>query len=255
MKKIFGILLIGSMLCFTGNIKAQDASEGGLLEHVGVGLNANFIKGFGIAAHISVLPTLKARVGINYFGLKILPGILDKQPFNGDEYNYQTTGVGKETVPGEINKINLSMINGSILADWYPFGGNSVFSVTGGVYIGTDRVNVAGRADRDFSYQSIQVKPDADGTVKGYISMGSVIKPYLGIGLGKTIPNSRIGFRWDLGVIYQGAPSFYSDNAGGKFTTDDIDTSGASDSYKQVLNLVTMPLYPQMQFTLSYRIF
>lgn len=255
MKKIFSVLLIGSIVCFTGNVKAQNASEGGLLQHVGVGLNANLIKGYGISIHLSILPTLKARAGLNYFGLGIIPSILEKQTFNGDAYDYQTTNLGKESVKGEIAKINLSMINGSILADWYPAGGNSIFSITGGFYIGTDRVKVSGSADGDFSYEKIQVKTDADNTFKGHIQMGNVIKPYIGIGLGKTISNSRIGFRWDLGVVYQGAPSFYSDNAGGKFSIDDLNTEGIGDDYKSVLDLVTIPWYPQMQFTLSYRIF
>ncbi|MCL1867920.1 MAG: hypothetical protein FWF72_03080 [Paludibacter sp.] len=256
MKKVFSIFLIGSMLCFAGNIKAQDASEGGFLEHGGIGLNVNFLKGYGISAHLSLLPTLKARVGLNYFGLGIIPTILGSTDFHANDYDFKTTGIGEETVDGKITKINLAMINGSILADWYPFGGNSVFSITGGCYIGADRVNVAGDAHNDFSYQNIQIKTNNDGTFKGYIQMGNIIKPYIGIGLGKTIPNSRVGFRWDLGVVYQGKPSFYSDNAkGGKFNADEIDKEGMGDGYNAVYNAVTMPIFPQMQFTLSYRIF
>ncbi|MDR1653165.1 MAG: hypothetical protein LBS01_05870 [Prevotellaceae bacterium] len=251
MKKVFSILFAAALLCSANGIKAQNASEGGFMDHLGVGLNYSFLKGEGISVHFSLLPILKARVGLNYFGLGLVPSLIKEQSFEADSYD----GTQAESVSGEINKAGIAMINGSILADYYPFGGNTVFSITGGVFIGTDRVNVSGKADGDFSFEGVKIKPNADGTFKGHISMGSVIKPYIGIGLGKTIPNKRVGFRWDLGMIYQGKFGLYSDNAGGKFTLDDSKVGEANDGYKTVLDMVTLAVYPQMTFTLSYRIF
>jgi len=245
MKKIFGILLIGSMLCFTSNIKAQDASEGGLLEHVGVGLSASIFSGPGIGAHISVLPILKARVGISWIGFNVPINA----EFNGDSYD----GSVPESVSGKMNKAGFSFLNAHILADFYPFGGNSVFSITGGFLIGANKVNVDGTATAPFSYKGIQVTPNADQTFKGYVGFNAV-KPYIGLGLGKTIPNSRVGFRWDVGGYFPGKPRFISDNVpGGKFYLSDV--SGAGKDNEQLYKIVTFPFIPQMTFTLSYRIF
>ncbi|MDR2854385.1 MAG: hypothetical protein LBV31_03665, partial [Prevotellaceae bacterium] len=99
---------------------------------------------------------------------------------------------------------------------------------------------------------------DAEGNFSGYIRQGNIVKPYLGIGLGKTIPNSRIGFRFDLGVLYLGKIKFISDNVeGANFTisSDQMKAEDVGDAALTLFKVVTAPVFPNMQFTLSYRIF
>jgi hypothetical protein len=251
MKKTFNILLIGCLLIFSENVKAQeDASEGGFLEHVGIGINAGFLQGVGISAHVSLLPVLKARVGVNYLGWK--PISVDKD-FEGDSYD----GTLPEVVPGHINDINIGLWNGSVLVDYYPAGGNSIFSITAGVYFGKDKIKVDGTAAAHFSYCGVKVKPDAtDNHFNGHIQWGNTVKPYLGIGLGKTIPNSHFGFRFDIGALYKGSPKFLSNYVpGGEFSLEDVNTDGAGKTAETIIKVVDFPVMPQIQFTLSYRIF
>ena len=42
--------------------------------------------------------------------------------------------------------------------------------------------------------------------------MGNSLKPYIGLALGRTIPHNRVGFKFELGMVYQGKYQLESDN-------------------------------------------
>lgn len=43
-----------------------------------------------------------------------------------------------------------------------------------------------------------------DGEMNGSFEMGGAFKPYFGIGIGRSLPKKRLGFMFELGVLYQG---------------------------------------------------
>ena len=61
-------------------------------------------------------------------------------------------------------------------------------------------------------YEDIVITPNDDGSFDGKLVMGNTIKPYLGIGIGRTIPKNRVGVRFELGMVYQGKYSLSSPN-------------------------------------------
>jgi hypothetical protein len=102
-----------------------------------------------------------------------------------------------------------------------------------------------------FEDTDIVITPNDDGSFYGKLDMGNAIKPYFGIGLGRTIPRNRVGFKFELGMVYQGKYVLSSPNLkdGGKNfvseMTDELDLP-VSES---ILNW-----WPMMNFSLTYRI-
>lgn len=81
------------------------------------------------------------------------------------------------------------------------------------------------------------------------------LRPYLGLGFGRSVPEGHVGFQFDLGVWYHGKPSFTSPNQIGY-------DSGAYDitSHIPMLDLVLQykeltVFYPQLTLRLIYKIF
>lgn len=246
MKKIFAGILICCSFFVSSALQAQKAYEEGLLKHVGIGINAGMY-GPGVNVNLSVLPFLKARVGLNYIGYTYVIN----QDFEGDT---QTDPIVTDAVKGKIIDAGFGFLNASILADYYPFA-SVPFSITAGFYFGQNKAGVTGSAEDKFQYGGIKVNPNADGSFSGNIFMGNVVKPYLGIGFGRTISESRVGFRFDLGAIYQGSPEFRSPNIDGDFDISHIDTSGAESTLQTALMISLMKFWPQLSFSLTYRIF
>lgn len=89
----------------------------------------------------------------------------------------------------------------------------------------------------------------------GNINLGlqvSKVRPYLGLGFGRSIPDTHFGFQFDLGVIYTGKWTITSTN----------EVSGTSeviiknDDLQRIMELVDkICIYPQLSFRLIYRIF
>ena len=76
-------------------------------------------------------------------------------------------------------------------------------------------------------------------------------KPYLGIGFGRSIPNSRVGFQFELGAWYHGKISFSTTNTAVAYDKDapSILTSDITDITDMV------QVYPAMTFRLTVKLF
>ena len=76
----------------------------------------------------------------------------------------------------------------------------------------------------------------------------NVVKPYLGIGVGKHIAqNHRLSFALDFGLIFWGSPKFLLNN--GK----EIKSSGKEAGITQVLSW--LKAWPSLQVKVAYKIF
>lgn len=74
------------------------------------------------------------------------------------------------------------------------------------------------------------------------------IRPYLGIGLGRSLPGGHFGFQADLGAWYHGTPSIDSPNQ------VPYDSSAPKAGFN--LDVVKqVPVYPVLSFRLIYKIF
>ena len=75
------------------------------------------------------------------------------------------------------------------------------------------------------------------------------LRPYLGVGFGRSIPRTRFGFQFDLGVWYHKSLTL----SGIKEVA--YDPSYASIGDFDISTITSIPVYPHLSFRLIYRIF
>lgn len=256
MRKKIHLLLLSGLLClhsFT-QINAQ-AYKGGLLENWAVGANAG-LYGFGLHGATSLMPKLKVRIGFDYLAYSYKEAITFEAP------SIYINPITKETIEGpdmsgKLSDVTLKFPNFKTMVDFYPWV-NGIFCLTAGFYVGNNNITANGLIDNysttigrpKFAFDDIVIQPDPDGSFDATVKVGGVFKPYFGIGLGRTIPKNRVGFRFDLGVVYQGNIRIESDNVvEGIETVNDMAADIDVGVPKNLLKL-----WPMMNFALTYRI-
>ncbi len=218
-------------------------------QHWGFGLGVNTY-GFNASINTRIVPHLDARLGFNYLTLKYDEAV----DFTADNAKPGPT-FGAE-MHGSLSNFDLKFPNGSLLLDFYPWK-NGFFSITGGIYFGKNKITADGHID---NYQEgdyfevidgVYIQPDKYGDFNARIRLGSAVKPYFGIGLGKTMPKHRVSFKYDLGVIYQGKITVESDNE----MTQGSAQSLLDNSIDFNFNEEILKLWPMMSFAISIRLF
>ena len=162
-----------------------------------------------------------------------------------------TTGIGlsvatplvagtEVAIPGLGLKASSRMYTGHLMVDWVPFRrGTSVFFISAGFYFGGSRLlDVTGRFDpAELAAAGIPtdqisnirldvggttIAPNSDGSAEAQLKVNA-IRPYVGLGVGRAIPRSRIGFRAEAGAIFHGKPSIASPNIVKQTPTSELD--------------------------------
>jgi hypothetical protein len=167
---------------------AQNIANSAIIrkERFGLGLNIS-TNGVGAQLAYSILKNndLIARVEGRYFYSEI----------KDREITFQQTPM---LVNGYIKRGSIGF-----MLDYHPFGNS--FKLTTGFAILLNEVNNVAKY-KDSSVQGgIKISPDEMGT----IIIGYNIKPspYLGFGIGKSVPNKRVGFSFEIGFYYTGMPN------------------------------------------------
>jgi hypothetical protein len=225
MKKMY-LLLVATILLYSTTY-AKTPSEGGAFENFGASLKFGALYGVGVDFSTSLHPNLKARVGFNYLGYNAA-SIID---FSGDE---------------ELGKGDLKFVNANLLFDYYPML-NGIFYITAGAYFGANKINMEGIGFDPFSLNDYVIIPDANGYFEGTVKFGGAVKPYLGLGVGHTIPNSIVGVKFELGVVYQGKLKVESDYMNTSMKPNDVD-----DILK--IPLLESKFWPSATLSLTFRI-
>lgn len=213
--------------------------------------------GIGLQAATSLNKNLVLRAGIDLFPVRIGYQNLDLV----DELEAVSYAFGY--VPGYRAKGKLEFINGHLLLDFHPVK-TGIFHITAGVHIGSSKATLNGfLSDPDdnpavllpgyiwptleFGGQKVYLE---GGKLNLDLKMGNTIKPYLGIGLGRAIPNKRFGFKFDIGIMYQG--NYTMKQNGIEFDLSDVVVADVRDidDYTRWLKW-----WPMLNFQLTYRIF
>lgn len=85
------------------------------------------------------------------------------------------------------------------------------------------------------------------GQVEAAIQIAK-LRPYLGIGFGRSVPRKHLGFQLDIGVWYHGVPVLSSAN--------EVEYNPSAVSLLDNISLLDkLVLYPQVSLRLTYRIF
>ena len=247
MRKIILLFFLSEIIVSSG--KAQHAP----FENWGVGLNAG-LYGAGVQGATSLSPHFKWRAGFDYFTYRHSDAIEFEviAAHNGHEADAQA----------ELRDTEITFPNFKTFVDYYP-AQNAIFCLTGGFYAGTNRASTKGLIKNyreltaalgekpELHYEDIVITPDDDGSFDGKLHMGNTLKPYFGIGLGRTIPQNRVGFKFELGIVFQGKYALSSHNlneAGPNWLnkmTEELDLPVS----EKALNW-----WPMLNFSLTYRI-
>ncbi|MDR2292666.1 MAG: hypothetical protein LBE11_04235 [Prevotellaceae bacterium] len=208
--------------------------------------------GPGITASTSLLPNFKLRSGLDFFSFS--PSLdFDISP---DGY-IPNDDAEIETLSGSLFDPKLSFANFKLLLDYYPWK-NGIFSVSAGFYLGSNSISMKGKINNynsDMVFElndDIIVKPRTDGTFDAKVKLGGIVKPYFGIGLGRSIANKRIAFKFDLGIIYQGDFKFESKQV---YVSERIQNSLSNSDELSDLPKGVLKLWPLLNFSLTYKIF
>ena len=156
--------------------------------------------GLPVRADIGINP----RVSTLGFGAQLTWGIGDSVSI-GVEANRFDKGID-DSYGGGNYRYSVDSTSFAVLGHWYPSGRGGIFRLTGGLY--RNDSNVGGTAS---------LNPTDTYTIGGTNYTGAQIgsltgtatfnrnAPYLGIGWGGA-PGGRVGFTFDLGAMYVGAP-------------------------------------------------
>lgn len=242
MKKAIILLVLSVFALSAMEVRAQHEVKP--FEHLSVSLNAGTL-GAGIQVAAPVNRYLSLRTGLMIFKYT-------------HDYDY------KEVIhyPGYTNEgpvpmeAKANMVNGLLLADFFPFA-NKRIHVTGGFFVGSsDIVKVSGDdPGRVVEIADVIIEPDVNGRVAAQIETNA-FKPYLGIGFGSSVTKSkRVGFKFELGAMFHGSPKVVvtegklvsKDDLSGLITDDEL------SSFNKFLK--NFNVYPVMNFQLNFRAF
>ncbi len=179
--------------------------------------------------------------------------------------------------------LNLSTIKAML--EYYPFRKSS-FHITAGVFYGMEGsyLSATAQTDKTFwsNYKDLQTEVDAinekykdvpgytptdintvnvnvDGKTlqvqekdgSGYMEAAIDIpklRPYFGLGFGRSVPKHRVGLQLDLGAIYMGAPALSSGN--------EVAYDGAAQEVMpEGLSLKDIKFWPVASLRLTFRLF
>lgn len=141
--------------------------------------------GVGVGVATRLMPTLNGRVDVSYFVYS----------FNGEE---ELSDVLVEyDGEGELFFI-------SALADWHPF--TNGFRLSGGVMYNGLEGRGGAVPSENVEVGNNTYTPDEVGELNATVNFGSKVAPYVGLGFGNAVTR-KVGFLFDLGVIYAGAPN------------------------------------------------
>lgn len=230
-------LLLGAVVALPAHAQRDERREMMPFEHLAVSLTAGTTGG-GLSVATPLTSNLAVRGGFTTLPVSY-KYTYDGQGDNGDRF----------TVPMEAK---LEMFNGNLMVDYFP-AKDSRFHLTAGLVFGSDRIiTVTGHTEYNEPIEigDVWISPDELGDVSAWVQTKSV-KPYLGLGFGRTIPRTRIGFKFELGGIFQGTPTIQTDNA---TVNSGLEDSQDMDDLNRFLKNY-FKVYPVLKFNLTYRIF
>lgn len=211
-----------------GSLHAQEAQRSVLQDfRYGAGIRLG-TDGITIDGGVNFMPEVSVRAGLSF--LPSFHRTLERQTMAAEINN-----VSRELYAD--TDVKSSFITGHLLADYHPF--KNGFRVTAGLYFGSPKVNIhfaltdkqTGKPitmpgqevpsvkleindqnDKPVSGSPVEIKIADDSTLDLSATYRNLVQPYIGIGYGYAVPNSRVGFTADLGMLYTGGLTIKSPN-------------------------------------------
>lgn len=224
-----------------------------------LGLSFGFsTMGFGLEAVTPLSSSFKVRAGVDYMPQLVR---VSKSPVIADDVLFNKVGHQSDYAVD----FKASFFNGHIYLDYYPLRESS-FHIVGGLIIGNSDVKATGElVDSDNGSKSTLLDPNDtwptlivegyklnidNGDLDATIRMGGAVKPYLGIGFGKFLTDSRWNVNFDMGIIFQGSYTIRQD---GKKAEKSDDYESSAINIKKYTDAVKV--LPMLNFQITYRLF
>lgn len=274
MKKIY-TFLAAVALCGTMNAQfIQTMKNLDIFNHLGLGVGIG-TTGITVDAGTTITPWVQLRAGVDIMPSFKLKSSLALEQFGVDP---QMGGmVGGYPVP-QLNEFDiegkLTNTTGHFLFDIFPVTKLSSFHITVGGYFGGNKFisayNTSGQDELKDVYNynhrlgrysmvplsegkigaalgDYFIEPDDNGHVEASIKVWR-FRPYVGIGFGRIVPNSRINCLFDLGVQFWGSPQVW-DNY------ERLTSEGADGSDGGIIKTISkVSVYPVLSVKLVGRI-
>ena len=277
MKRLF---ITSFVALFTLGMSAQDNIEP--FKHLAVGVEAG-LHGVGLEVAMPVHKHLVVRAGYNW----VPSGDLVNAEFGIDTKDLKEAQQQYDPIMhfqhkfGDEATINAGMQVGlqnlKLMLNWYPFE-SSRFYLAGGFYYAANKnsfLSLHGNTTEEdwAALQELRQKTGDDsyeialeiGNEKypviekdgcGYMQADykyDPLKYYIGLGLGRSVPNKRVGLQFELGtMIYTGAKFYLQDKE--VIMADAAEQLG--DQVKVISEYVSkFPLYPQLTLRLNFLAF
>lgn len=238
----------------TASAQYRDASEKVFLSHLDIALRVNTY-GVGVEIATPVSRKFDLRLGGDVFPFSL--GHLSakfKDELKPLEYYFGY-------IPKYRTKLNVDFYNAHVLLDYYPLSAG-LFHITAGVYAGSSRAKFDGYVS-DPDGRPAQLQPGYEWPVVEYagntfdlaggnldfdLKLGNKVKPYLGVGF--DTGGRRVGFKVEMGVIYQGKYELKQNGQPFRFNKTLIKDFEDVDKYTEWFEW-----WPILNFQVIYRLF
>lgn len=193
--------------------------------------------------------SLSARVGSLGPGLELTTSITPK--FNlrlaGHHLSYNRSDVLTDLEIDVRADSKLNLTSGALFADFFP--ARRGFRLTAGVVLNQNQADVRITPLEAYMMDEKAFSPEKIGTLTAVVGHKAQVNPYAGIGFGNSVrKGARLGFVFDLGVLYTDSPRVEMTGTGMIAPTADV--QGPKTEY----NLRGIKLYPVLAIGLSYKI-
>ena len=241
------LAFFAALMMFSGASAQVDLR---ILNHLAVGAEVGTM-GWGVDVSVPVTPFVDVQAGFS-----MIPKVSFRTSIG---LNEPVAGIDKISVKGQP-----LMKNGKVLVNVMPIPILTSFHVTVGAYIGPEEIiglsnetslievaehNALHPDDkRGLALGDYLLEPDALGNIEGRLKVFPA-KPYVGIGIGRGVPKTRVGFKFDLGCVFWGKPTVYCNDV--KVLDTNLDGDGS-----EAMKIITkFKFYPVMNFRLCGKIF
>lgn len=223
-----------------GNNNWFDRYEKNSVDQIGLAIGLSTM-GVGLEAVTSLSYKIDVRLGFTYMppaiGLNKTLDVKDRvlnQRVGGYDPRYKTS-------------FKPNFLHGHVMFDYY-LRETKTFHISAGLFVGKSEVQSRGYLINPDNNKPAQLHKDyagegwpnlvvdgrnlnvQNGRLDADIRLGAIIKPYLGIGFGRSIPgDAGMAVNFDIGVMLQASHSIYQNGEKvnkANYTSDAIDISG-----------------------------
>lgn len=193
------------------------------LADLGLGVKAGTL-GLGVEGTVGLATGVNLRAGLNSFSY---------------DYSDSASGINYD--------VDLDLKSYALLLDWHPFAGS--FKLTAGVLSNRNGATMTATPTGSVTIGNTTYPASAVGQLRGEVDFKSSA-PYAGIGWGNAAGKTRgLGFSFELGVLFQGAPEVTLTSTNPAVAQNDLD----AEAREIEDDVSSFKSYPVISFGLSYQ--